>query len=80
MQTYHDRKTHLAITVDRTYQTGHTAASLKQLSITLQSFKGFRIPGAVGMMHVLYSSKESTRNGEKGILTSLRDDLLLSLT
>lgn len=31
------------------------------------------------MMHVLYSSKESTRNGEKGILISLRYDLLLSL-
>lgn len=30
MQTYHDRKAHLAITVDRTYQTGHATASQKQ--------------------------------------------------
>lgn len=45
MQTYHDRKAHLAITVDRTYQTGHTAASQKQRLNNSAVLKDSRFPG-----------------------------------
>lgn len=69
MQTYHDRKAHLVITVDRTHQTGHTAASQKQRLNNPAEFQ--RIQVSWGMMHVLYSSKDSTRNGEKGNIISL---------
>lgn len=63
MQTFRGLKAHLAITVDQTYQTGHTTASLKQrISNSPELFLGCGCDA-----HAVQQQREP-RNDRKGIL------------